>query len=569
MTTLTIFPLHYKTEGKKIGVKTYPDAATKAALRECGMLKYSTTYKCWYLPYDQTVFCKLKQQFPTLSIMPYPEPSGETASATGTTTTERLPAGIAEASKATPPTQATPQPPTEEQPRIEVWNNNGWKVFVPYKKELIAQIKQIPDARWLNNEKVWLVPLRKGNFDALYKATGVQPPHINFSEKLPPTNEAQLYMHPTRNDMVCVSLPYRATVIAYLLRMKGRHYDRGQRMWTVPRVKPVLEELINLMQQSGLTLQIAPAIWVNCPEKMPAQTKKQGVSFLHKAPVHRQEIIQLYADRLMLRNYSWATIKSYTLILLQLMKAHNWQLPQEIPGIEIENWLRVQIQNGISASYQNTIVSAIGLYMRLVAHVNNWQLHLPRPRKEQKLPNVMSEKEPLRLLSAPDNLKHRCMLFLGYSAGLRVSEVVNLTITDIDSDRRVINIRAAKGKKDRQVMLSNTLLTVLRTYFKAYRPKHWLFEGENKHEPYSVRSLQAVFKQAKYKAGIRKQVTFHSLRHSFATHLLEGGTDLRIIQELLGHNHINTTLRYTHVSNKVIANVQSPLDKLFDTEKVL
>ena len=112
-------------------------------------------------------------------------------------------------------------------------------------------------------------------------------------------------------------------------------------------------------------------------------------------------------------------------------------------------------------------------------------------------------------------------------------------------------------------MLSETLLELLRTYYKAYRPKRWLFEGENKHEPYSTRSLQMVFKRAKDKADIKKEVSFHSLRHSFATHLLEGGTDLRIIQELLGHAHIDTTLRYTHVSNKVIANIQSPLDKMF------
>lgn len=562
---LTIFPLQYKAEGKKIGIKTCPDALAKVVLRECGSLKYSKTYQCWYLPYDKAVFSRLKQQFTTLSILPHNEPSGAT-----TPTKECLP-GIAETETAIPipPAQAAPQTPQEEQPRIVVWNNSGWKVQVPYKKELIAKIKQIPDVRWVKEEKVWFVPLRKGNFHALQQATGIEPPHIDFSEYTKPTNNGSIYAHPTRTDMVCVSVPYRAAVIAHLMRMKGRHYDKGQRIWTVPKVKPVLEELISLMQQSGLTLTVQATVWDNCPEKLPPQNRQQSNSYLQRVPAHRQETVQLFTDRLMLRNYSWATIKSYTLIVMQLMKAHNWQLPQEIPGRQIEKWLGKQIQNGISASYQNTIVSAISLYLRLVAGIDNWQLHLPRPRKEQKLPNVMSEQETLRLLSAPENLKHRCMLYLGYAAGLRVSEVVNLEIKDIDSERKVITLRAAKGKKDRQVMLSDTLLTVLRTYYKAYRPKRWLFEGENKHEPYSARSLQAVFRQAKYKAGIRKQVTFHSLRHSFATHLLEGGTDLRIIQELLGHNHINTTLRYTHVSNKVITNVQSPLDKLFKNEKVL
>lgn len=154
------------------------------------------------------------------------------------------------------------------------------------------------------------------------------------------------------------------------------------------------------------------------------------------------------------------------------------------------------------------------------------------------------------------------MLYLAYSAGLRVSEVVNLRVKDIHSARMVINIKGAKGKKDRIVSLSQGILELLRKYYLAYKPTYWLFEGQYKEEQYSTRSLQQIFHRAKHEAKIIQDVTFHSLRHSYATHLHERGTDIKLIQELLGHNDIKTTLRYTHVSNRTIENIVSPFDQL-------
>ena len=162
---------------------------------------------------------------------------------------------------------------------------------------------------------------------------------------------------------------------------------------------------------------------------------------------------------------------------------------------------------------------------------------------------------------ASENLKHKTILCLAYSGGLRISEIVNLKIRDIDSKRMVITLRQAKGKKDRQVMLSEKLLIMLRVYFKEYRPKQWLFEGYGG-EQYSVRSVSKVMEHAKEKAGIKKKGNIHAMRHSFATHLLEGGTDLLSIKQLLGHNSLRTTTIYTHVSKKHLSKIQSPLDRL-------
>lgn len=177
------------------------------------------------------------------------------------------------------------------------------------------------------------------------------------------------------------------------------------------------------------------------------------------------------------------------------------------------------------------------------------------------LPTVFDESEILAIIKATDNLKHKTILCLAYAGGLRISEIVNLKINDVDSKRMVITLKQAKGKKDRQVMLSERLLVMMRAYYKVYQPKIWMFEG-HAGEQYSPRSISKVMQQCKAKAHVNKKGSIHAMRHSFATHLLEGGTDIISIKELLGHNSLRTTMQYTHVSKKHLSKIQSPLDKL-------
>jgi len=186
---------------------------------------------------------------------------------------------------------------------------------------------------------------------------------------------------------------------------------------------------------------------------------------------------------------------------------------------------------------------------------------LPRPWKEKKLPDILSPEEVIKIFGRVDNLKHQTILMLIYSAGMRIGEAVRIKATDIDSRRKLIHIRNAKGKKDRYTLLSEFILEKLRLYYKEYKPKEFLFEGGNGRVHLAERSVQNVFRRAVEKAGIKKRVTVHTLRHSFATHLLESGTDLRFIQELLGHSSSKTTEIYTHVSKRSIANIVNPLDK--------
>jgi site-specific recombinase XerD len=181
--------------------------------------------------------------------------------------------------------------------------------------------------------------------------------------------------------------------------------------------------------------------------------------------------------------------------------------------------------------------------------------------QKKKLPTVLNEQEVIQIFNVTENIKHKAILMLAYSAGLRLSELVNVKIKDIDSTRMQIRIEQAKGKKDRYSLLSIKLLEVLRKYFKDYKPKQWLFEGING-GMYSPRSIQLIMGESVKKAGITKKVGVHTLRHSFATHLLEGGTDLRYIQSLLGHESSKTTEVYTHITTKGFDQIKSPLDRL-------
>ncbi|WP_239023019.1 tyrosine-type recombinase/integrase [Pontibacter mangrovi] len=184
-----------------------------------------------------------------------------------------------------------------------------------------------------------------------------------------------------------------------------------------------------------------------------------------------------------------------------------------------------------------------------------------RPEKADRLPTVLSKQEVQRILSATANLKHRCLLQLLYAGGLRIGEVINLKITDVQSERNLLLIRGGKGKKDRTTLLSQKLLESLRAYYREYRPKVWLFEGQYGGQ-YTTDSIRNVFKGCVQKAGLQKKVTPHSLRHSFATHLLEQGTNLRYIQSLLGHKSSKTTEIYTHITSHGLESIVSPLDNL-------
>lgn len=220
------------------------------------------------------------------------------------------------------------------------------------------------------------------------------------------------------------------------------------------------------------------------------------------------------------------------------------------------------LASGLSNSYQNQAVNAIKLFYSRITDKNLEPGELERPKREHRLPNVLSLQEVGQILDSSPNLKHRMMLTVIYACGLRSNELLQLKLTDVDSKRHFLHIRQAKGKKDRYVPIPDKLILELREYYKQYKPKIWLFEGHEEGHRYSARSLQLVLKKVLKRAKFKKPVTLHWLRHSFATHLLENGTDIRYIQVLLGHNSPKTTMIYTHVSEISISKIKNPYEDL-------
>ncbi|MGN6533992.1 MAG: tyrosine-type recombinase/integrase [Ginsengibacter sp.] len=281
--------------------------------------------------------------------------------------------------------------------------------------------------------------------------------------------------------------------------------------------------------------------------------------------------LQLYNQHLVLKAYSPSTIRTDDNEFRQFLHTIKDKPAASFSSARLKDYF--QYCYAILKLSENTLhsrINAMKFYYEQVLGREKFFWEIPRPKKPLLLPKLLNEDELRKLFNALANKKHKAMLFTAYSAGLRVSEVVNLKIADIDSQRMQIFIERAKGKKDRYVNLSPILLDILRNYLKEYkpRPKVYLFESEQTFSAYPTRTAQQVFANAKKKAGIKKEVGIHSLRHSFATHLLDKGTDIKFIKDLLGHFNIKTTERYLHVSKEKLVNIVSPFDDLWKKEGI-
>ena len=342
--------------------------------------------------------------------------------------------------------------------------------------------------------------------------------------------EAKIISHKSESRIAIIFEKNR-TLIDRIMQVEGSKWSQTKKMWHVPDT---------------------PENRIRFKIDMPKQLSPEAIAQIEK-----------FRQWLQSRRYSANTVKTYTESLKYFLKYFYDKSPYEITNDDVILYNNDHIlKNKLSASYQNQTVNAIKLYFHTIRNVVIEMDKIHRPKREKVLPNVLSKEEVKLILTAHSNIKHKVMLSLIYSCGLRRSELLNLKFADIDSNRYIVIIRQSKGKKDRIAPLSPKILEMLREYYALYKPQIWLFEGYNKGEQYADTSLQSALKLAVTKAGIKKPVTLHWLRHSYATHLLESGTDLRYIQELLGHSSSKTTEIYTHVSTKNLQQIRSPFDDL-------
>ena len=340
-----------------------------------------------------------------------------------------------------------------------------------------------------------------------------------------------------QDNLLVVKFDYSSLRINKIKQIKGHEWDRNNKVWHVPYTSHNLATLKELYKS----------------EQVQIDFEDNG---------HNEKIIRALDKELVLKGYSSKTRQAY----IKQTKRFSSFIDCNIDEINNETLRRYILflmeELGLSHSYVNQAISAIKFLYQYVLHDNRITIILPRPKKEYKLPNILSLDEIKRIFRAVANEKHRTILYLIYSGGLRVGEVVRLRSKDIHSDRMLIHVVQGKGRKDRYTLLSELALVQLRKYYRLYEPEIWLFPGQDPEKFLTERTVGKVFQNACEKAKIRKDVSVHTLRHSFATHLLEGGTDLRFIQELLGHASSRTTEIYTHVTTKNISKIESPLDKL-------
>lgn len=360
-------------------------------------------------------------------------------------------------------------------------------------------------------------------------------------------------------EQLALKFKYNINTINIIKQSFSSTWSNTQKAWLLPYNKYNVTEIINVLNYHCIKVELKNAI-----NETTAYDELSTMQTL-TAVLNNETLSKLneFINWLKSRRYSENTISTYTDCLKTFLKFFGEKNLAEINHHDVVTFNNKYIlAKQLSASYQNQLVNALKLFFNVVQNksINIELIH--RPKREKLLPNVLSKEEVKLILTASNNIKHRAMLCLIYSCGLRCGELLNLKPEHIDSKRGLIIIKQAKGKKDRIVPLSNKILELLREYYKVAKPQNWLFEGQLKGKAYDERSLQSVLKQSVTKAGIKKPVTLHWLRHSYATHLLENGTDLRYIQELLGHSSSRTTEIYTHVSNKALQKIVSPFDTL-------
>ncbi len=337
--------------------------------------------------------------------------------------------------------------------------------------------------------------------------------------------------------VIFINFPYDLALVEEVKRLVGARWSQSNKCWYVP-------DVVEYRKRFGLQEKEI------CEKIKSKFCTENGIEF------------KKYSETLQLKGYSPNTIKTYTSEFAQLLYFLKDRLVKEIDEDGVKKYFLYCINElKLSENSLHSRTNAIKFYFVAVLKKRKFEMEMIRPKKHHILPKVIHSIDIRKLFDVTTNLKHNTMLKLSYGMGLRVSEIINLKISDIDSKSMLVFIARAKGKKDRYANLPEAVLTQLREYYTVFRPQEYLFEGQYGGQ-YSARSVQQVFHDALKKAGINKKVGLHSLRHSFATHLLEKGTDIRLIKDLLGHKDIKTTLLYTHVSDTSLQKIKSPLDDM-------
>jgi len=554
----------------QIGIFIGFDENLKTKAKRIGAL-WSQTYKCWYVLYNKENYNLILRNFDDVEIVrdenierqPEPAVIRQDNVHIAESISEFRP-DIQDEHKELAPEIAS---------KVVFTGSTGkyWVLKVPFQAKLTPKLMDIKGVFWNKQQKAFFV-LRHVNVkikvEALLGIGEIFPAeYFNLETVVSDPNtfmELNVYL-PDKKWMIlsCPPVPY---LIERVKRWEGSRYSRAQKVYLLNATPAMLENL----QQLSVELNIP--IRNNLPDRYLSRNKRINIKasqfkdlkekMLEQVPLHARIYTLAMLDYLMAQNYSANTISSYTKWFNVFMRVHHYQNPDTLTEMQVVKYLSWMTEKGLSPSSLSMVVNALLYYFRTVLKKDSFEIKLPRPRREHHLPAVLTMEECFRIFGSVDNPKHKLLLLLGYGAGLRRSEISTLKWQDILFDEHKIHINQGKGNKDRIVMLPVSIVSILQNYRSIYPSDEWVFAGQYKGEAISTRTVQVVMQQAVAKAGLEKKATVHTLRHSFATHLLESGTDIRYIQQLLGHANVNTTMIYTHITPKAAKNIISPLDRM-------
>lgn len=502
--------------------------------------RWSRLLKIWHIPYNLEAFNQLQGIFPDVEYE-------RRSSGTGTSVT--MPE-VAPGAARLPVRDVN----------IEV-EGRAIRLSLPKNQADIHLIRSIRFSRWDMNRFCWIIPNYPGNLELIREYFGKRINelivHQEIQYKTRPGNDrtvksGELLMIKTSRGRIRLVFGYNTTLIGFIKKIPFHNWDARNGCWTVPWSEKIAREIHEAAKSSEMA--------VIYEEEAEA---KKGVSRISREEIpDYRPCPDAYRNKLVELRYSSNTARVYCSMMEEFINFYPQTDLSQVDDRMITAFLQyLVVDRKVSPSYQNQSINAIKFYYERLLGLPRKVYHFERPRGERKLPVVLNEDEVTRAIRLTKNIKHKAIIMVTYSAGLRLSEVLNLKLSDIDSSRMQVFVRQAKGNKDRYTILSKKALALLRLYIREARPKEYLFEGIHGGK-YSESSVHSVVEAAYRRAGIKKPATVHTLRHCFGTHLLENGTDLRYIQALMGHSSSKTTEIYTHITTRGFNQIESPLDKL-------
>ncbi len=526
---------------KRIKVEFPNSKESTQLIKEINGAKWRATMKSWHIPYTKEAFAELKQRCPDIEIIPAIKPAQQ---------------------------NLDPQN-TNNDPEVDHANKHrNVSIIVSGRKIVVKLPKSETDtrfmlsfrfSRWDKKNYYWVIPNYDKNLELIKDYFKERILSIEINEEISIVNTSEnreikkdeFLVVRANNGRLKIYFSYDKDVFKKLRSYPYSSWNSKLKYQSIPFQESYLKELEEFAK--GKNLKFLYEI-----EKASTITKYKS----DRSSKDYKKCPEEYISKLKELHNSENTLRVYSSAFEQFCNYYKDHPLENISQEQITKYMQhLVVDRKVSSSYHNQAINAIKFYYERVLNGDRKIYLLDRPRKEQKLPVVLNQEEVKQLLKCIDNIKHRALVMLVYSSGLRLSEIVGLKIKDLDSVQMQIRVQQGKGKKDRVTILSERVLEILRRYFQQYQPKEWLFEGADGGQ-YSKRSAQQIVKDAARKAGIKKKISIHTLRHSFGTHLLESGTNLRYIQSLLGHESIKTTEIYTHITLKGFDQLRSPMDDL-------